>query len=643
MGVRITQQRLINTTLFNLQNSLNRIARLQDVLANGGKQLLRPSDEPEGIATALRLRTTRSELNRFSTNIDRVQPFIQQSEAALGEIVNQFINLRSITVDGADESLSPEARQALATEVDTILATVVNQANSDFAGRYVFGGTETRAQPFQDVGGFVQFNGNLDPIFEEIVDGTVVQVNTIGGAVFAGAIGVFTGTGDLSATLDDGTGGFDTPLAQLNSGAGVQAGTLTITDRNGAVANIPIAATDTIGDVIAAINGAGLDVTAQINPQGTGLFLEDTAAAPTGDLIVTGTGSTASDLGIEETAAGSILGEDLDPQATLSNAATTTLLGDLNNGAGIAFSTFTVQDKDGTIATVDLSGLGAGNTVQDVINAINAAGTNVVASLDTDGSGLLLSDTTSTGRNEIRVTEGPSTTATDLGLVGASSGTVLEGARLNPAADPAAPATLSTPLSLLADGAGITPQAIRVTNGTQTALVDLSGATTLGDVAAAIERAGVGLRVDVDSDGKRLILTSTTGNTPISVADAGQLGDARSLGLQAPNIFDTIIQVRQALLNDDTDTLTQLIGDIDVQLEKLNQARSDAGGRINQLDTIQERIADQQVNVETLITQTEDADISEVITQLFAEENTFEAALAVASRTLQRSLLDFLS
>ena len=644
MGLRITNQQLINTTLFNLQGSLRRIARLQDVLANGGKLLLRPSDDPEGVATALRLRTTRAELTRFSVNIDRTRPFVQSTESALGGLVSQFITLRSIAVDGADEGLDTAGRQALAVETASIIESVVNIANTEFTGRFVFGGTETRQEPFVESGSFVLFNGNLDPIFEEIIDGNVVQINTVGGTAFAGSTSVFTGTGDLAAAIGDGSGGtFDTPLAHLNTGAGVAAGNITITDRDGVVAVIAVAATDTIGDVITAINGAGLAVNAQLNLQEHGLFLEDTSVAPIGNLIVTSGGTTAADLGIEADVAGSVLGTDLDPLATLSNAATTTLLGDVNNGAGIAFSTFDIQDKDGTIATVDLSGLGAGDTVQDVIDAINGAGTNIVASLDPDASGLLLTDTTSTGRNEIRITEGPSSTAFDVGLVGAVSGTVLEGARLNPAADPAALATQSTTLALLANGAGVVPPSLRITNGDTTAIVDLGSATTLGDVAAAIERAGLDLRVDVDVDGKRLILTSTIGPTPITVTDTAQTGAARDLGISAPSIFDTILQVRNALLSDDTETLTRIIGDIDVQLNKLSDARSVVGGRLIQFNTIQNRVEDQLTDIEALITLTEDADLTEIITRLFAEENTFEAALAVAGRTLQRSLLDFLA
>ncbi len=649
MGIRITNQLLINTTLFNLQGSLRRIARLQDVLANGGKELLRPSDNPEAVATALRLRGTRTELERFTTNIERVRPFVELTESALGDLGTAFITLREAALTGADESIDAQGRLALFQQVSSLLEDIINTANADFAGRFLFGGTETRTEPFIDGGSVVQFAGNLDAIFEEIVDGNVVQINTIGGTVFSGAAGVLTGSGDLAAGIGDGVvGGFDTPLAHLNTGAGVTAGAITITDRLGAAAVVAIGTpgvTDTIGGVIAAINGTGLAVNAQINLAGHGLFIEDTAGVPVTNLIVASGTTTAAELGIETDplgVAGGVVGTDLDPVATLSNATLATTLADVNNGAGIAFSTFQIQDKDGTIVTVDLTGFTGANTVGDVIAAITGAGTNIVASLDADGSGILLTDTTSTGRNEIRVTEGPSTTAGDLGLVNAVSGTVLEGARLNPAADLTAPGTLSTSLALLDNSNGLNLQGLRVTNGEKTATVDLFGAVTLGDVAAAIEGAGVDLRVDVDVQGKRLILTSTLGNTPITVTDLGQPGDARALGLNAPSIFDTVIQVKNALVNDDPQTLTRLVADIDIQLAKINDARAVTGGRILQFNSVQRRLEDQLADIQILITQTEDADISEVITNLFAAENTFQAALSVAGRVLPRSLLEFL-
>lgn len=71
----------------------------------------------------------------------------------------------------------------------------------------------------------------------------------------------------------------NTALSQLNSGAGIQRGVFKITDSNGKQATIDLTNTkiNTLGDVIQAINTAGIGVHASINTTGDGLLLTDTA------------------------------------------------------------------------------------------------------------------------------------------------------------------------------------------------------------------------------------------------------------------------------------------------------------------------------------------------------------------------------
>ncbi len=59
-----------------------------------------------------------------------------------------------------------------------------------------------------------------------------------------------------------------TLVDDLNGGQGVAAGSLQITDRSGASASVAIAPGMTVGGVIAAINAAGLNVTAGLNAAG---------------------------------------------------------------------------------------------------------------------------------------------------------------------------------------------------------------------------------------------------------------------------------------------------------------------------------------------------------------------------------------
>jgi len=604
---RISNPILVNTALRNLQTSLRNLAESQEILATG-LRIRRPSDDPLG------------------------------AEGALGTANEILLKLREITVTEANDVGNAESRAAAAAEVDALIEQLVQTANMDFGGRRLFAGHQTETVPFVRNGDVVEYRGDSGLIFEEIGPNNVIPINIPGNIAFSTFIGQVIGDNNLNPDISAGPA-FDTPLAQLNGGAGVQPGSIDITDGSGASATIDLSGETTIGGVIAAINAAaGIDVTASVNEDGSGLMITDNTVGPTLPLTITEVGATttAADLGILGSSMGALLGDDLDPIVEGSAATAATLVSDLNFGAGIdqAVGLFELTDRDGNTATVDVSGA---FTLGDIIAAINGAGTNVTASIASDGTGIELSDTTSTGRSQITITEAGGTTAADLGLLGTGFGATLHGARLDPAGVP------STPISLLAGGAGLSLGTIRITNGELTASVDLSGAVTVGNVLAAIERAGVRVDASVDSTGGRLVITSQTGDTPIIIVSEGNEDTAEALGIFAPGIFETAAEVRQALLNNDSRRLTQLIENVDEGISHIIAARTGTGQQVTQTSFARQRLMDLELSFEALRAETEEADLTEFATQLINNEIIYQAALETTIRVIQPTIFSFLS
>lgn len=89
-------------------------------------------------------------------------------------------------------------------------------------------------------------------------------------------------------------------LTDLNDGAGVPSGSISITDRSGNTAVVDLTSAETLQDVLDAINYAtGIDVTASVNRAGTGIVIQDnTAGAGTFSISEVNGGTTASALGI---------------------------------------------------------------------------------------------------------------------------------------------------------------------------------------------------------------------------------------------------------------------------------------------------------------------------------------------------------
>ena len=364
------------------------------------------------------------------------------------------------------------------------------------------------------------------------------------------------GIGFGNPTLDP-----TTPLSHLNQGAGVSLSTtggpdLVVTLSNGTVLPITFSNPKTVADLISQVGAAPGNngkLTLGFNATGNGLALFDTTGAA-GLKVQAANGSTAAaDLGLIGSGA--------------AGAAITagTQLDQLNGGRGVGFATtggpdLTFTFADGTALDIALADP---TTVGDLINQINsAAGNNgaIIAAINAAGNGLTL-----TGARSFTVQSDDGTTAADLGVAGASTGTMLHGRNLNPAVingqdlhvqllqlngqNVDAVADRSTLLSDLNTGKGAAfvgetgkDLEIRARDGT---VIDvaLGSAATVGAVIDAINAASTKVVASLGKTG--LILTDKSGGStvPFTIQSLDGSTVADDLGIDeapitAPVAFD---------------------------------------------------------------------------------------------------------
>jgi len=203
-------------------------------------------------------------------------------------------------------------------------------------------------------------------------------------------------------------------LSQLNGGQGLGTlGLIRLTDRSGQQAEVDLSSTDTLEDVIRAINAAGIDVTASINSARNGIVIQDTSGG-SGHLKIESLDETqtAAKLQIEvDDAVSSKDSGDLHLRAISVN----TRLADWNGGQGVTLGRFTITDSKGVTGTIDLASLGA-QTVGDVISAINRTAANVIARINDTGDGILIRDLAN-GSGKLAINDLGGTTAKELGIL----------------------------------------------------------------------------------------------------------------------------------------------------------------------------------------------------------------------------------
>ena len=147
---------------------------------------------------------------------------------------------------------------------------------------------------------------------------------------------------------------------------------------------------------------------------------------------------------------------------------------------------FSITLRNGVVIAVEL---GTAANLDAVFAAIHAAAPTVTATLDDGGTAIRLTDTT-VGAGNLTVTEGASTTAADLGLLGVGSGGTLLGRRIS-------------------DGAS--DIVITLTDGSR-AYVDLSFVATLEEVLAEIHAANARLTAALNAAGTAIVVTDSVNN-----------------------------------------------------------------------------------------------------------------------------------
>jgi flagellar hook-associated protein 3 FlgL len=209
--------------LSDLQNITGRLAETQHRLSSG-KQIAKPSDDPFGTSRALQFRADLASNRQYQANITDASAWQDATDISVGQITDLSQRARDLLVQGANDTMGPAARTAIATELDQIIESVKSAGNTQYAGRYIFAGSKTTTAPYTTGAGAPDtYLGDTATLTREIGPGVQVPLNVDG----ASAIGDGATAGSLLATLRKISADMKT-----NNSAGLQSGDLTALDKN---------------------------------------------------------------------------------------------------------------------------------------------------------------------------------------------------------------------------------------------------------------------------------------------------------------------------------------------------------------------------------------------------------------------------
>lgn len=111
---------------------------------------------------------------------------------------------------------------------------------------------------------------------------------------------------------------------------------------------------------------------------------------------------------------------------------------------------------------------------------------------------------------------------------------------------------------------------------------------------------------------------------------------------QVDSVFNTLLRLRSALEDNDTIAIGEAYAELDEDLNRATFARSEVGARLQNLDVLQIRLEDEEVQLKATLSEAIDADIAEVISDFTARQFSLQASLQTTANLLQLSVLNYL-
>lgn len=151
---------------------------------SSGKRVNTPSDDPSASASEIRNQATEARIDQYLQSVSSLQAQMQTADSTLNSVVTTLNQAVSLGVEATNGTLSDSNKAQIQQQIQGIIGSVVQLANTSFQGAYLFAGTNTTEQPFAEGAGGVTYSGNSGSNSVAIADGRSLQSSVPGSQLF---------------------------------------------------------------------------------------------------------------------------------------------------------------------------------------------------------------------------------------------------------------------------------------------------------------------------------------------------------------------------------------------------------------------------------------------------------------------------
>ncbi len=138
---------MLNRSYLNtISQSRARVEELQTKIATN-KRIQNPSDDPAGTSRLMRLSKQAEQLSSYRGNIENGLAFAENSTIAM-ETINDEVSNVLVTMTRVNNSANQDNMSQFAESIDASLNAIMQAANSEYDGKFLFGGTDFNQPPY---------------------------------------------------------------------------------------------------------------------------------------------------------------------------------------------------------------------------------------------------------------------------------------------------------------------------------------------------------------------------------------------------------------------------------------------------------------------------------------------------------------
>ena len=241
---------------YQMQQSQQALATATQQLSTG-LRVNQLSDDPAASANMVRSLAYSANVDQYTSNVSSVLPQMQSADSAISSVVTSLNSAVTLGTEGANGTETSANRQEVASQVQSILSSVIAQANTSFQGVYVFGGSDSTTPPFVSASTtYTSSQGSNASPLAATTALTAGSVTTISDAATGETMTYQAAAGDTIATLQS-------AIASAVSAGTLSAGTSATINANGqlsvgtnsATAGIVVSSNDAVLGTMTAASG----------------------------------------------------------------------------------------------------------------------------------------------------------------------------------------------------------------------------------------------------------------------------------------------------------------------------------------------------------------------------------------------------